>query len=159
MAHTIEQLKREIEGLEKQLSTQHFGGLFDRKRIEQLEDKLKKKRKELARLQSGEDNDELDAGSDHIEIPEFASALESTPDLGPDFPLDIDADEPPMRKLPAKPPAKPSAKPAATPAKSVAKAVKKTVAKPKPSAKAKPKAKPAPKKKAAAKPAKKKSKR
>ncbi len=156
MGHTIEQLKREIEGLEKQLSAQHFGGLFDRKRIEQLEDKLKKKRKELSRLQAGDDSEEMEAGSEHIELPEFASALESTPDLGPDFPLDLDTDEPPLRKPAMKSSTKPSAKPVA---KAVTKSVKKITPKSKPAAKAKPKAKPAAKKKTVAKPVKKKSKR
>lgn len=158
MAHNIEHLKREIEALEKQLSAQHFGGLFDRKRIEQLEDKLKKKRKELARLQAGDEHDDLDVGSDHIGIPEFAAAIEETPDLGPDFPVDIDADEPPLRKPVAKTVSKPVAKPAA---KTVAKAAKKvaTKSKPAPKPKPKPKTKAAPKKKTAAKPAKKKSRR
>lgn len=156
MAHNIEHLKREIEALEKQLAAQHFGGLFDRKRIEQLEDKLKKKRKELARLQAGDEHDDLDVGPDHIGIPEFAAAIEETPDLGPDFPIDIDADEPPLRKNAAKTVSKPVAKPAA---KTVTKAAKKVSTKSKPAAKPKPKAKPAPKKKVAAKPAKKKSKR
>jgi hypothetical protein len=160
MTHNIEHLKREIESLEKQLSAQHFGGLFDRKRIEQLEDKLKKKRKELARLQAGDEHDDLDVGPDHIGIPEFVAAIEETPDLGPDFPVDIDADEPPLRKQTSKTVTKPTAKPVTRPAaKPVAKAGKKIATKPKPAAKAKPKAKAAPKKKAAAKPAKKKSKR
>lgn len=156
MAHNIEHLKREIEALEKQLSAQHFGGLFDRKRIEQLEDKLKKKRKELARLQAGDEHDDLDVGPDHIGIPEFAAGIEDTPDLGPDFPIDIDADEPPARKPASKPVSKTAAKVVAKP---VAKVAKKVVTKSKPAAKPKPKAKPAPKKKVAAKPAKKKSKR
>jgi outer membrane biosynthesis protein TonB len=158
MAHDIEHLKREIESLEKQLAAQHFGGLFDRKRIEQLEDKLKKKRKELARLQAGDEHDDLDVGPDHMAIPEFVGAIEETPDLGPDFPIDIDADELPIRKPGAKSPAKPVAKTATKP---VVKTAKKVAPKPKPAAKAKPKAKakPAPKKKAAAKPTKKKSKR
>lgn len=174
MAHDIERLKREIEELEKQIASHPFEGLFDRKRADQLQDKLKKKRKELARLQSGEsDLEEHEHGEDHPDVHEFIGSIEETPDLGPDFPMGIDADEPQPRPKAAKPPvgavplaAKTVARvsPAAKPvAKKAAKAVKKTAAKAKPKAKPQPKPKPKPKaaakKKAAAKPAKKKGKR
>lgn len=145
MVHDMEHLKREIESLEKQLAALRFGGLFDRKRVEQLEDKLRKKRKELTRVVAGDDDD-LDA--DHIDIPEIDASL--VPDLEADFGAEIDHDEPAAKSL---------AKPSKTAAKSVAKPAKKVVSKAKPVAKPKPKPKVAAKKKAVAKPAKKKSKR
>ncbi len=162
MAHDIEHLKREIDALEKQISSHPFEGLFDRKRLDQLQDKLRKKRKELARLEAGDEHEETVPGLDHIEVPEFIAGIEETPDLGPDFPIGIEHDEMPRKTVPTRPSsaAKPVLKPAAKP---VAKAVKKATPKSKPAAKpkAKPKptAKPTAKKKTAAKPAKKKSKR
>ena len=93
MAHDMGHLKREIESLEKQLAALRFGSLFDRKRVEQLEDKLKKKRKELARILAGDDDD-LDAGVDHIDIPEIAAVLVDAPDLDADFGAGLDHDEP-----------------------------------------------------------------
>lgn len=174
MAHDIERLKREIEELEKQIASHPFEGLFDRKRADQLQDKLKKKRKELARLQSGAEEIDLhEHGEEHADVHELIGSIEETPDLGPDFPLGIDADEPHPRPRAPKPPAgavpaagmvaakvSPAAKPVA---KKTAKPVKKAAAKAKPKAKPKPKPKPKPKatakKKAAAKPAKKKGKR
>ncbi len=155
MAHNIEDLKREIESLEKQLAGQHFGGLFDPKRIERLEDKLKKRRKELARLEAGDDDD-LDGGAEHIEIPGFHGAIVDAPGLVPDFPGDLDHDEPSPKKTTTKSPTTLSGK---VVGKAVAKPAKKAAAKSKTAAKLKPKAKPASNKKSAAKPAKKKSKR
>ena len=51
MTADIEKLKREIEDLEKQLEANPFGGLFNKDRLDQIYRKLKKKRKELARLE------------------------------------------------------------------------------------------------------------
>lgn len=158
MAHTTDHLKREIEALEQQLSAQQFGGIVDRKRRDQLEDKLRKKRKELARILSAEDSDDLDAADPHVDIPGLISGIESTPDMGPDFPLDLDVDDGPVKLGASK---KSAGKPAAkSPAKSPAKtAVKSTTKKPASKPKGAVKAKPAQKKKAVTKPAKKKSKR
>lgn len=50
----IGKLKKEIEELERQISANPFGGLFDRNRIDQLYRKLKKKKKELAALEKPE---------------------------------------------------------------------------------------------------------
>jgi hypothetical protein len=44
-------LRREIERLEKELETQHFRGLFDKKSQDQRLKKLKKLRKQLAALE------------------------------------------------------------------------------------------------------------
>jgi outer membrane biosynthesis protein TonB len=151
MAHDMKHLKQEIESLEKQLSTLRFGGLFDRKRVEQLEDKLRKKRKELALIVAGDDDD-LD-GADHIDIPEIDVALVEAPDLDADFGVGPDQDEPIGK---SKASATKSSKPAA---KTAAKPVKKVASKPKPAAKPQAKPKPVAKKKTASKPAKKKSKR
>lgn len=79
MAHDIEHLKREIDALEKQISSHPFEGLFDRKRMDQLQDKLKKKRKELALLVGNDEHEEIEHGVDHIEIPDFVGAIEETP--------------------------------------------------------------------------------
>jgi hypothetical protein len=157
MAHDIEHLKREIDALEKQISSHPFEGLFDRKRMDQLQDKLKKKRKELARLEHGDEHDDLETGADHIGIPEFIAPIEETPDLGPDFPLGIDAEDVPRKKPIAgkhAAPPKPAVKPVA---KVAAKVVKKVAPKAKSKGKTKPKPKTMPKKKSSAKPAKKKS--
>lgn len=158
MAHTVDHLKREIEALENQLSAQQFGGIVDRKRRDQLEDKLRKKRKELARILAAEENEDLDAAEPHVEIPEFIPGIESTPDMGPDFPLDLDVDDAPVKRgASKKSTGKPGGKPAAkTPAKTAVKpATKKPATKPKSAVKVKP----SPKKKTVTKPAKKKSKR
>jgi hypothetical protein len=48
MNEHVEQLKHEIEELERQIAAHPFDNLFDRKRSDQLYHKLKKKRKELA---------------------------------------------------------------------------------------------------------------
>lgn len=149
MAHDMEHLKREIESLEKQLTALRFGGLFDRKRVEQLEDKLKKKRKELVRVLAGDDDD-LDGATDHIDIPEIAAVLVDAPDLDADFGAGLDHDEHTGKSL---------TRTAKSTAKTTIKPVKKAASKPKPVAKPKPKSKPVAKKKATAKPAKKKSKR
>ncbi len=149
MAHDMKHLKQEIESLEKQLSTLRFGGLFDRKRVEQLEDKLRKKRKELARIVGGDDDD-LDS-ADHIDIPEIDVAIVEAPDLDADFGVGPDHDEPIDKSKTAK-----ASKPAT---KTAAKPVKKVASKPKPAAKPKAKPKPVAKKKATSKPAKKKSNR
>lgn len=154
MAHDIEHLKREIDALEKQISSHPFEGLFDRKRLDQLQDKLKKKRKELARLQAGDEHEEIEPVTEHIEIPGLVAGIEETPDLGPDFPVALDEEVPRKKSQPAK-----HAAPIKAVAKTAAKVVKKVPPKPKPAAKSKPKAKAAPKKKNTAKPAKKKSKR
>lgn len=55
MADTkIEKLVKEIEELERQISSNPFGGLFDRGRMDKLYRKLTKKKKELASLQKSE---------------------------------------------------------------------------------------------------------
>ena len=154
MVHDMEHLKREIESLEKQLSALRFGSLFDRKRVEQLEDKLKKKRKELTRVLAGDD-DELDGAADHIDIPEIAAVLVDVPELDADFGAGLDHDE--VRGM--KPTGRATLKLVKLAAKTATKTAKKAVGKSKSAAKPRPKPKPAPKKKAAAKPAKKKSKR
>ena len=150
MAHNIEHLRREIEELERQISSHPFEGLFDRKRLDQMHDKLKKKRKELSRLESGDDVDEMEHSHHQIEIPEFVADVDAHPDLADHLDLD---EEPVKRVAPVRPAAsvKSPIKVAAPPKK----AVKKVVAKPKP----KPKSKPAPKKKTVKRAAKKKSKR
>jgi septum formation inhibitor MinC len=154
MAHDMGHLKREIESLEKQLAELRFGSLFDRKRVDQLEDKLKKKRKEMARIIAGDDDD-LDVAADHIDIPEIDVALVDAPDLDADFGAGLDHDEPTGMKHAAKS----AGKPARSAAKAATKTVKKAASKPKPMTKPKAKSKPAPKKISVAKPAKKKSKR
>lgn len=53
MTDQIEQLKHEIEELERQIAAHPFGGLFDRKRADQLYHRLKKKRKELEHALAG----------------------------------------------------------------------------------------------------------
>jgi len=148
MAHDVEHLKREIEALEKQLSGQHFGGLFDRKRFEQIEDKLKKKRKDLARLQATDEHDDLEVGLDHVEIPEFIAGIEETPDMGPDFPLVLDADKPPTKSAATRAAVTPKSSPPKRIVKTASKAVKKRSSKSKPKAAPKKKdTKPTPKKK------------
>lgn len=52
MQETIDKIKAEIEDLERQLA-RPFGGLFDKKQEDHLYHRLKKKRKELARLEGG----------------------------------------------------------------------------------------------------------
>jgi hypothetical protein len=156
MTENTEHLKREIEELERQIASHPFEGLFDRKRLDQLQDRLKKKRKELARLEIPDDDadEEIVPSHTHFDVPGFVADAEDAPDLGHAIPVNLDLDDelvhpavrvptPPMRPSPgakvvAK--AKPKAKPAAKPAK---KSAPKAKAKPKPVAKKKaPKAKP-----------------
>jgi hypothetical protein len=47
----VEKLRREIEELERQIASHPFEGLFDKKRSDQMYQKLRKKRKELARAE------------------------------------------------------------------------------------------------------------
>ena len=91
MAHDIEHLKREIEELERQITSHPFEGLFDRKRLDQMQDKLKKKRKELTRLETGDG-----AESDDVSIPDMFAGVEVTSDMGPQMPVDLDIDERPV---------------------------------------------------------------
>lgn len=53
MTDQSEQLKHEIEELERQIAAHPFEGLFDRKRADQLYHRLKKKRKELEHALAG----------------------------------------------------------------------------------------------------------
>ncbi|MEW5702706.1 MAG: hypothetical protein AB1792_10820 [Candidatus Zixiibacteriota bacterium] len=57
MTDQIEQIKREIAELERQIAAHPFESLFDKKRADQLYHRLKKKRKELERAESGADAD------------------------------------------------------------------------------------------------------
>ena len=50
MDSVVEKLLKEIEELERQIAAHPFGGLFDKKRSDQLYQKLRKKRKELANM-------------------------------------------------------------------------------------------------------------
>ena len=51
MDTNVERLRREIEELERQIAARPFGGLFDKKRADQMYQKLKKKRRELERTE------------------------------------------------------------------------------------------------------------
>ena len=159
MTENLERLKREIEELERQIASHPFEGLFDRKRLDQLQDRLKKKRKELARLAvADEDVDEdIIPTHTHFDVPGFAADAEETPDMGHAIPVSLDIDEEPEHPLAhVKPPVtrpsaptgkvvakpKPKAKPAAKPAKkSAPKATKGKPAAKKKAPKAKPKKK------------------
>ncbi len=154
MTENLERLKREIEELERQIASHPFEGLFDRKRLDQLQDRLKKKRKELARLAVAVDDidEDIIPSHTHFDVPGFAADVEDTPDMGHAIPVSLDIDEEPEHAVArvTPPSARPStgakvavkAKPKARPA---AKPVKKStpIAKAKPAAKKKaPKAKP-----------------
>jgi len=52
MDTNVERLRREIEELERQIAAHPFEGLFDKKRADQLYQKLKKKRRELERTEA-----------------------------------------------------------------------------------------------------------
>ena len=52
MDTNVERLRREIEELERQIAAHPFEGLFDKKRADQMYQKLKKKRRELEREES-----------------------------------------------------------------------------------------------------------
>ena len=157
MTENIERLKREIEELERQIASHPFEGLFDRKRLDQLQDRLKKKRKELARLAVvDEDVDEdIIPSHTHFDVPGFVADAEDAPDMGHAIPVSLDIDEEPEHLgAHVKPPtarpssavkvvakAKPKAKPAAKPAKKSAPKVKAKPAAKKKAPKAKPKKK------------------
>jgi len=51
MTEKIKKLEKEIKELEQKLEKNHFGGLFDRNARKKDENRLKKLRKELERLQ------------------------------------------------------------------------------------------------------------
>jgi len=51
METLVEKLRKEIEELENQIESHPFGSLFDKKRTDQLYQKLKKRRKELAKIE------------------------------------------------------------------------------------------------------------
>lgn len=51
METVVEKLRKEIEELESQIAAHPFEGLFDKKRSDQMYQKLKKKRRELAKLE------------------------------------------------------------------------------------------------------------
>ncbi|MFH1699854.1 MAG: hypothetical protein ABIE07_04630 [Candidatus Zixiibacteriota bacterium] len=51
MAEKIEKIKKEIEQLEKEINTNHFGRLFDKSKEAKDHKRLKKLRKELIELE------------------------------------------------------------------------------------------------------------
>jgi len=114
MTDYIEKLRHEIEELEKQIAAHPFEGLYDRKRSDQLQHKLKKKRKELAQLEGNY-------------VPPTAPIVKNEPE-----PMAVAAPKPTPPVKRAVPKAKPTPKPKAKPKpKPAAKSKAKPASKPK----------------------------
>ena len=145
MNEHVEQLKREIEELERQIAAHPFDGLFDRKRSDQLYHKLKKKRKELAEAEGV-----ITAAPPELPFPETESVTGGL-NLGEFHEEDLLALPPSLQKKTEPPPlpkqkpepvpkpqhAAPKKKPATAKTGSPSKGKTKAKVKPKPAAKAK----------------------
>lgn len=85
MTDHVEQLKREIAELERQIAAHPFESLFDKKRADQLYHRLKKKRKELERAESGVGAEATGAAGASMSLFEPAMAEEApAPELPPE---------------------------------------------------------------------------
>lgn len=81
MADQIEKLKHEIVELERQMA-RPFGGLLDRKQVDMTYKRLKKKRKELARLDGSSDQMAAVPGTPAVS-PKITAKSAGSPALSP----------------------------------------------------------------------------